>query len=298
MAEAAARFASYGEADWRRAAEAALKGAGFATLISRGADGIELQPLYPRREGPRALRGGGGWRVLARLDHPDPAAANEQALDDLANGADGLQVVFAGAAGAYGFGLAKADSATLHRAFEGVRFDAEQRFELDLGPNARSPGDRLRGAGRAQRRRAEVRRRRLRPRSDRRAGAQRPRAAAMERRGRGARQGRLVPRRAGLRRALPRRRRARGPRRRRNAGAGARLRDCGGGRLSARARRRRLLARGRGRGDRLPPRRRRRRILHPRQVPRPAPDVGPACDRPAVSTPRRRASMAKARGGR
>ncbi len=79
MAEAAARLASYGEADWRRAAEATLKGAGFATLISRGADGIELQPLYPRREGPRALHSGGGWRVLARLDHPDPAAANDQA---------------------------------------------------------------------------------------------------------------------------------------------------------------------------------------------------------------------------
>ena len=135
MAEAAAQFASYGEADWRRAAEAALKGAGFATLISRAADGIDVQPLYPRREGPRALRSGAGWRVLARLDHPDPAAANDQALDDLANGADGLQVVFAGAAGAYGFGLAKADSATLHRAFEGVRFDAAQRFALDLGPD-------------------------------------------------------------------------------------------------------------------------------------------------------------------
>jgi methylmalonyl-CoA mutase len=136
VAEAAARFASYGEADWRRAAEAALKGAGFATLVSRAADGIELQPLYPRRQGPRALRRDASWRVLARLDHPDPAAANDQALDDLANGADGLQVVFAGAAGAYGFGLAKADSSTLHRAFEGVRFAAEQRFELDLGPNA------------------------------------------------------------------------------------------------------------------------------------------------------------------
>ena len=138
MGEAAAQFASFGEADWRRAAEAALKGAGFATLVSRAADGIELLPLYPRREGPRALGGGGGWRVLARLDHPDSAAANDQARDDLANGADGLQVVFAGAAGAYGFGLAKSDSATLHRAFEGVRFDAAQRFELDLGPNGES----------------------------------------------------------------------------------------------------------------------------------------------------------------
>ena len=135
MTEPAAQFARFGEADWRRAAEAALKGADLASLISRAAGGIELQPIYSRREGPRALRGGAGWRALARLDHPDPAAANDQALDDLANGADGLQIVFAGAAGAYGFGLAKSDSATLHRAFEGVQFAAAPRFELDLGPS-------------------------------------------------------------------------------------------------------------------------------------------------------------------
>ena len=104
-------------------------------LISRAADGVALQPLYPRREGPaRAARRRRRWRALARLDHPDPAAANEQALDDLANGADGLQVVFAGAAGAYGFGLAKFDSAALHRAFEGVRFDAAQPLRTRSRP--------------------------------------------------------------------------------------------------------------------------------------------------------------------
>jgi methylmalonyl-CoA mutase len=129
--------APFSEADWRKAAEASLKGRAFDSLVSRTSDAIALQPLYPRREGPRASRGdAGAWRALARLDHPDAAAANEQALDDLAGGADGLQVVFAGAAGAYGFGLAKFDSATLHRAFDGVRFDGRRRFELDLGPEA------------------------------------------------------------------------------------------------------------------------------------------------------------------
>ena len=136
MTELAGAFPAYGEADWRSAAQAALKGAAFDRLISRTSDAIALQPLYSRREGPRALRAQpGAWRALARLDHPDPGAANEQALDDLAGGADGLQVVFAGAGGAYGFGLGRHDSATLHRAFEGVRF-AEARFELDLGPEA------------------------------------------------------------------------------------------------------------------------------------------------------------------
>jgi methylmalonyl-CoA mutase len=47
-----------------------------------------------------------------------------------------LQVVFADAAGAYGYGLGKWDSASLHRAFDGVRFDEGARFELDLGPGA------------------------------------------------------------------------------------------------------------------------------------------------------------------
>ncbi len=135
MVKAAARFASYDEADWRRAAEAALKGGGFATLTTRAADGIDLQPIYSRREGPRVVREGASWRALARLDLPDADAANDQAIEDLGAGADGLQVVFAGAAGAYGFGLAKSDSATLHRAFEGVGFAEGKRFELDLGPN-------------------------------------------------------------------------------------------------------------------------------------------------------------------
>ena len=81
------------------------------------------------------------WRVIARLDHPDAREANAQALDDLAGGADGLQVVFSGAVGAYGFGLRRSDPATLHAAFEGVRFDAGPCFELDLGRDG--PGEAL-----------------------------------------------------------------------------------------------------------------------------------------------------------
>ena len=137
MPDFSSAFPRYSEADWRKAAEAALKGGTLEALTSQTADGIALAPLYGRRTGPRATRGRAGpWRVLARIDHPEPGDANAQALDDLANGADGLQVVFAGAAGAYGFGLAKADPAALHRAFEGVRFDEGVALELDLGPDA------------------------------------------------------------------------------------------------------------------------------------------------------------------
>jgi methylmalonyl-CoA mutase len=131
----AAVFPAWSEADWRKAAEAALKGRGVESLASTTADGIRIEPLYAPAEGPRPLGPSGPWRITARLDHPDPREANAQALDDLAGGADGLAVVFAGAIGAHGFGLKKSDPATLHAAFEGVRFDAGPHFELDLGPN-------------------------------------------------------------------------------------------------------------------------------------------------------------------
>jgi methylmalonyl-CoA mutase len=133
MRAAASLFPAYGEADWRRAAEAALNGANFERLVSKTADGVLIDPVYRPAEGPRALRRAGPWRVIARLDHPDADEANAQALDDLANGADGLQVVFSRALGAHGFGLRRFDPAALHRAFEGVRLDAKRHFELDLG---------------------------------------------------------------------------------------------------------------------------------------------------------------------
>ena len=128
-------FPATTEADWRKAAEAALKGASLETLVSKTADGVRIEPVYPPAEGPRAIRPGGPWRIIARLDHPNADEANAQALDDLANGADGLQIVFSGAIGAYGFGLRRFDSSALHKALDGVRFDAGANFELDLGPD-------------------------------------------------------------------------------------------------------------------------------------------------------------------
>ena len=128
-------FPTWSEADWRKAAEAALKGASLDKLVTRTVDGVRIDPVYQPADGPRALRAGGPWRVIARLDHPDAREANAQALEDLSGGADGLQVVFAGAIGAYGFGLKRSDPATLSAAFDGVQFDAGARFELDLGPN-------------------------------------------------------------------------------------------------------------------------------------------------------------------
>ncbi len=135
LSAAAGPFPAYSQADWRKAAEAALKGANLETLASETADGVQVEPVYAPAEGPRAIRPGGPWRVIARLDHPDASEANAQALDDLANGADGLKLVASGAIGSYGFGLQRFESASLHKAFEGVRFDTGASFELDLGPH-------------------------------------------------------------------------------------------------------------------------------------------------------------------
>jgi len=133
LGAAASLFPAFTQADWLKAAEAALHGASVDTLVSKTADGVRIEPVYRPGEGPRAIGPDGPWRVIARLDHPDPDEANTQALDDLANGADGLQVVFSGALGAHGFGLRRFDPATLHKAFDGVSFDAGAHFELDLG---------------------------------------------------------------------------------------------------------------------------------------------------------------------
>ena len=57
-----------------------------------------------------------------RVDHPDAAKANEQALHDLNNGANMLVIPFAGGASARGYGLA-ADKATLANALDEVMLD-------------------------------------------------------------------------------------------------------------------------------------------------------------------------------
>jgi methylmalonyl-CoA mutase len=64
------------------------------------------------------------WQIMQRIDHPDAAQANAQALSDLENGATGLEIEFAGGSGARGFGLTDATDKTLARLFEGVFFDA------------------------------------------------------------------------------------------------------------------------------------------------------------------------------
>jgi methylmalonyl-CoA mutase len=132
-------FPGRSEADWRAAAETALRGGAFDKLVSITADGVRLGPLHAGADGPRAVRGqAGAWKALSRVDHPGADDFAAAAREDLENGADGLDIVFAGAAGAYGFGLARTDAEGLHRAFDGIRFDGGLRFNLDIGAFAQA----------------------------------------------------------------------------------------------------------------------------------------------------------------
>lgn len=139
-------FPATDEARWRKLVEGALKGGAFEKLIGQTYEGVAIQPLYGRAksETPRALRAeAGDWTICARVDNPDPKAANAQALIDLQNGADGLQLVFAGSQGAYGFGLKDGSRATLEAALKDVIFETGIRIEVDLSFACKEAADNL-----------------------------------------------------------------------------------------------------------------------------------------------------------
>ena len=134
----AANFPPATEPQWRSLVDQVLKGASFERLISTTYDGLSIAPLAQRRAdaSPVGARpGGAAWEILARIDHPDPALANEIALRELNGGAAGLSLVFAGAVGTHGFGLPGSEQA-IARALEGFDFGAGAALELDLSPQA------------------------------------------------------------------------------------------------------------------------------------------------------------------
>ena len=126
--------------DWLKLVRGALKDRPFERLISKTSDGIAIEPLYPRA--PTALPVAGrqdAWQVMARIDHPDPAAANAQARHELENGATGLTLVFAGSAGAYGYGL-PGDADAVARVLDGVHLDAIA-LELQTAESTKDAAD-------------------------------------------------------------------------------------------------------------------------------------------------------------
>ncbi|KQW18516.1 methylmalonyl-CoA mutase [Afipia sp. Root123D2] len=128
--------------DWRKLVDGVLKGGPFEKLIAKTYDGLSIEPIYQRAHNASAVPGRPAatpWQIIQRVDHPDAAAANKQALHDLENGANGLTLVFAGANGAYGHGL-ESTPAALARALDGIYLDAGIGIEFQIGLHSRDIG--------------------------------------------------------------------------------------------------------------------------------------------------------------
>jgi methylmalonyl-CoA mutase len=140
----AGAFPEAEEAAWKALVEEALKGARFASLQSRSYDGIVIEPLYARAKDASPIATGRApgapWSVMQRIDLPDPGAANEQILDDLYNGANGLVLVFEGDVGDYGYALPPTEAA-IAQMLDGVHLDADIAIELAFGPPSRQVAD-------------------------------------------------------------------------------------------------------------------------------------------------------------
>ncbi|WP_027527760.1 methylmalonyl-CoA mutase family protein [Bradyrhizobium sp. Ec3.3] len=125
--------------DWRKLVDGVLKGAPFEKLVGKTYDGIKIDPLYQRAKGIAPVVGRAAaapWQIMQRVDHPDAAAANAQALTDLENGATGLALVFAGGNGSHGFGLEPTAEAVA-KVLKDVHLDAGIAIELQVGPQSR-----------------------------------------------------------------------------------------------------------------------------------------------------------------
>jgi methylmalonyl-CoA mutase len=135
----AADFAPASYDDWRRLVDGVLKGAPFERLVGKTYDGLRIEPIYTRAHDATPIAGRAAaapWQIMQRIDHPDAAIANVQALHDLENGANGLTLVFASANGAHGFGLEPSAEA-IEKVLDGVFIDAGIAIELQIGPQSR-----------------------------------------------------------------------------------------------------------------------------------------------------------------
>src|SRR6516162_9360297 len=103
-------FPPAGYEEWRPLAEADLEGASFEQkLVTHTYEGIDVQPVYTRRDRPSAgdpdgfpgrppfVRGSRplgavqtGWDLRQEHAHPDPAVTNRAILDDLRGGVTSL----------------------------------------------------------------------------------------------------------------------------------------------------------------------------------------------------------------
>ncbi|NIX76855.1 methylmalonyl-CoA mutase subunit beta [Microvirga terricola] len=141
----AADFPPATREQWLALVEGVLKGSDFQKkLVGRTYDGLDIQPLYPKAEGAAhiARPESGRWRVSQRVDHPNPAKANELALLDLEGGADALTLVTSRAPAARGFGVHAETVEDLDRALSGVMLDLIH-LRLDTGGHGRPMAEKL-----------------------------------------------------------------------------------------------------------------------------------------------------------
>ena len=115
-------------------------------LVSHTDDGIAINPLIVRDAEARPLprrRPDLPWTVVQRVDDPDPARANAQARQDLAEGATGLALVFEGAPNAFGYGL-PATPEVLETVLDGIQLN-RTHLRIDVHPSSRAMADWLVG---------------------------------------------------------------------------------------------------------------------------------------------------------
>ncbi len=128
---------------WRALAEKTLGGASIEdALVSTTDDGIRIEPILPRAADPQALprrRPQEPWTVVQRIDDTDPMRANQQALEDIAQGATGLSLIFEGAPGAFGYGL-PATREALDAVLAGVPLN-QTHLRIDAHPASRAMAD-------------------------------------------------------------------------------------------------------------------------------------------------------------
>lgn len=128
---------------WLALAEKSLAGASFEDkLVSHTDDGIRIDPLYGPSAGAEPLPRANPtspWIVSQRVDDPDVARAKAQALEDVAQGATGLSLVFEGAPNAFGYGLPRTAEA-LEAVLDGVPLNRIQ-VRIDAHPWSRAMAD-------------------------------------------------------------------------------------------------------------------------------------------------------------
>ncbi|MBV9590360.1 MAG: methylmalonyl-CoA mutase small subunit [Hyphomicrobiales bacterium] len=121
--------------NWRRLVIETLKGKSFEALTSHSPDGLPIAPLYPAANVPHAppMPERRAWRVVQRIDHPDPREASRLALEDLEGGASEMVLVLSGSATGRGFGVEAGSVEALDTALSGVRLDLI-RLRLETAP--------------------------------------------------------------------------------------------------------------------------------------------------------------------